>query len=83
MTSEELLGSGDDVPDDDGRAQREHNMFVVRVQNQAVDDLTYKSVSGELNEGCSSDGARLTSESNDGLQLKFFFHIFISLASNI
>ena len=47
MPSEELLGSRDDVPDDDGRAQREHDMFVVRVQNQAIDDLTYKSVSGE------------------------------------
>lgn len=43
MTSEELLCSADNVSDDDCGAQREDNMLVVWVQNQALVDLAFEA----------------------------------------
>ena len=36
MAAEELLRSADDVPDNDGRAEREDQVLVVRVQNESL-----------------------------------------------
>lgn len=36
MASQELLGSSNDVSNDDGRAEREQDVLVVWVQNQTV-----------------------------------------------
>ena len=40
MASQELLGSSNDVSNDDGRAEREQDVLVVWVQNQPVVHLS-------------------------------------------
>ena len=42
MAAKELLCSANNVSDDDSGAQREDDVLVVRVQNQALVDLAYK-----------------------------------------
>lgn len=44
---EELLSSGDDVSDDDGGAERVDDVLVVRVQDETVGNLAYKTINDD------------------------------------
>ena len=43
MASQELLSPADDVSDDDGGAQREDQMLIVRMQNQSLLHIACKN----------------------------------------
>jgi hypothetical protein len=43
VSSEELLGARESVPDDESRTEGEENVFVVGVQDQSAIDLTLKA----------------------------------------
>ena len=67
---QELLSARDDVSDDESRAQRVNNVLVVRVQHEAINNLTYEEVSiGRLRRAAVS----LTLEADDGLQFEVLF----------
>ena len=58
------------MSDDESRAQRVNNVLVVRVQHEAINNLTYVEVSiGRLRRAAAS----LTLEADDGLELEVLF----------